>query len=320
VIAGLHSYTLQVPHYHAHNRTTYPAGEAPVDYCLEVKPHFEALVSVHPERFAAGARASAAEQGVTPPPCRGVVLFPHGGPHSAFTTGYDFATSYLATLGLAVVRVNFRGSTGFGHDALTTLPGYCGAVDVDDCIAAYEAACDVLDAGVARTGAGPAAPARSLPAFLFGGSHGGYLVTHLAGQFPGRFAAVVARNAVISLPYTVATSDIPDWCFAEAGVAFDPRYVMSKETLARMWDVSPVAHAEKYVTPTLLAIGTGDRRVPPEQSLDFYRLLQAKGVPARLTVYQGAQHGLNDKPLIHADSMVSAALWFAQFGGVGARK
>ena len=254
---------------------------------------------------------------------RGIVLFPHGGPHSAFPSLYDFPSAIFALLGLAVVKVNFRGSTGYGDRPLKDLPGKCGRLDVDDCIAALEAAQGLLArralaAAAPASGAGEAAAlkaAQALPVFLFGGSHGGFLVTHLSAQFPDRFAACVARNPVTNLLYTVLTSDIPDWCFVEAGLRFNPRYIPDMAAFQRLYEVSPIAALGRVRTPTMLMIGTGDRRVPPAQSYDYYRALQSMGVPARLLVYEGAQHGLDDKPVVHADSIVNSCLWFVEHGG-----
>ncbi len=49
-----------------------------------------------------------------------------------------------------------------------------------------------------------------------GGSHGGFLTAHLAGQHPDAFAAAVLRNPVCDLSVMVHVSDIPDWCYIEA--------------------------------------------------------------------------------------------------------
>src|SRR5207237_407967 len=68
-----------------------------------------------------------------------LVVIPHGGPHGAFTTSYVPGHAFFASLGMAVLQINYRGSTGYGQDALKSLPGKCGIQDVHDCMEAIKA-------------------------------------------------------------------------------------------------------------------------------------------------------------------------------------
>ena len=53
---------------------------------------------------------------------------------------------------------------------------------------------------------------------MYGGSHGGYLTAWLLGVEEHRdlFRCGVLWNAVVDLPSMVGTTDIPEWCAAEA--------------------------------------------------------------------------------------------------------
>ena len=307
------SYVVQVPH---------EVGSA---------HHFEALVTFNPHaqqfNFASSVSSAENDTSSTLPRffgAKGVILFPHGGPHGAFSTLYDFATATLSLLGFAIVRVNYRGSIGFGQAALELLPGNCGTMDVTDCMSSLEFAQRKIAERVKEANPSNAdldisdvlSKVKSLPVFVFGGSHGGFLVTHLTGQYPDAFSACVARNPVTNLVYNVFTSDIPDWSWVESGQPFDPDYEINPENIVQFFNVSPVRYMNRVKTPTLLMVGVSDRRVPMGQSFDYYRALQARRVASRLIVYEGAQHGLNDKPVIHADSLVNSILWFLEHGGL----
>lgn len=102
-------------------------------------------------------------------------------------------------IGYALLLVNFRGSIGAGQKSVEYLLGRVGKSDVSDCVLATKQALDKfcwLD---------------NNRIVLVGGSHGGFLVTHLSGQYPDMFKAVVARNPVIDIASMSITSDIPDW-------------------------------------------------------------------------------------------------------------
>lgn len=68
------------------------------------------------------------------------VVVPHGGPHTAVAANYYMPFTLLTALGYCVVAVNYRGSLGFGEANVQSLPGNIGTNDVEDCVAALDAA------------------------------------------------------------------------------------------------------------------------------------------------------------------------------------
>lgn len=94
--------------------------------------------------------------------------------------------------------INYRGSTGAGQDSVLYLPGKIGEADVNDCILATDEAIKKYNSDAENC-------------VLFGGSHGGFLVTHLSGQYTDKYRAVVARNPVTDVATMMNPTDIPDW-------------------------------------------------------------------------------------------------------------
>ncbi len=86
------------------------------------------------------------------------------------------------------------------------------------------------------------------------------------------------------------------------------------EALANMLAASPVAHIDKVKTATLLALGLKDRRVPASQGIEYYHLLKARGVPAKLLVFPEDTHAI-DQPASEAEHIVAIARWFNQYLG-----
>jgi len=70
------------------------------------------------------------------------LLTMHGGPHTQMVQFYAPSLAYYISMGVAVVNVNYRGSTGYGTDFTMALPGYISTVDVEDCIQAVRLAVD----------------------------------------------------------------------------------------------------------------------------------------------------------------------------------
>ena len=234
------------------------------------------------------------------------VVSPHGGPHSAYPAQYFMATSFLAACGYTVVLVNYRGSTGFGEASIQSLPGHIGTNDVADCMEALAAA----------VAAGVADPDRIA---AVGGSHGGFLSSHLIGQHPEAFKACVLRNPVCNIAQMIYLTDIPDWCYIEAWGSEKGRERAGSnptpEDLQRFAHVSPVRWASQVTAPILMMVGACDRRVPQDDGkryLDAVRKESGNGVETRLIVFPQDTHGL-DKPQTEFEQWVTAVWWLNRF-------
>ncbi len=105
----------------------------------------------------------------------------------------------------------------------------------------------------------------------------------------------------------VGTTDIPN----------EEYYVHAR---SRPWDDwqktlerSPIYHAGKSRTPTLILHGTADPRVHPSQSLELYRHLKLRGqAPVRLVWYPGEGHG-NARAASRFDYTLRLMQWMAHY-------
>ena len=61
-----------------------------------------------------------------------LLVFPHGGVHSDFSTYYTHIVRELMAQGYAVIAPEYRGSTGYGRPYMLRLRGDWGVCDVDD--------------------------------------------------------------------------------------------------------------------------------------------------------------------------------------------
>jgi dienelactone hydrolase len=204
-----------------------------------------------------------------------MIVSVHGGPigvrdHWAF----DEESQLLASRGYLVLRVNFRGSEGYGRAFAKRAYGQWGSGIMHDIIDATQWAIDQGHADKDRI-------------CIYGGSFGGYAAmmapTVAPGMFRCAFGYVGLYDAEIQMKKsdTARTRDGRDYLVRALGATPEERRA-----------ISPVARADRIRIPVYLVAGADDERCPPEHTIAMQKALIAAGNPPEGVIIQkGEKHG-----------------------------
>ncbi len=174
--------------------------------------------------------------------------------------------------GIAVVDVDYRGSTGYGRPYRDALQGQWGIADVDDCVAAARYLVTRGDVDPARLA-------------IRGGSAGGYTALAALAFQPDVFAAGISLYGIADLAL-----------IHQDGHKFESRY---DEGLLAPWpqgsavfaERSPIHFLDRFRAPMLLLQGMDDKVVPPSQLDTMEAGFAASGVPFVAVRFAGEGHG-----------------------------
>lgn len=237
----------------------------------------------------AGSDGLAMEAFLTLPPGEGrrpLVVMPHGGPVGvADRRHFDPEVQFLASLGYAVLRVNFRGSEGYGRAFREAGHRSWGTLIEDDIDAA-------IDKVVSTQ---PVDPARMC---VVGASYGGYSALVSAMRWPERFRCVVSIAGV--------SDRILQFTASDSGRSAEGREMLEKlmgdphTDQAAMMATSPLYHHEAVTVPVMLVHGREDRRVDFEHTRRMARMLELAGRPATGLVFEEEGHGVEEADNIRA--------------------
>jgi dipeptidyl aminopeptidase/acylaminoacyl peptidase len=227
-----------------------------------------------------------------------VIVKSHGGPTGFSSADLNLANQFWTSRGIAVLDVNYSGSSHFGRAYRNRLQGRWGLVDVRDCVDAVRV---VVDRGLAD-------PARLA---IMGGSAGGY-TTLQALVSSGVFGAGLSDYGISDLS-TLATDTHK----------FESHYT---DGLVAPWpggkavyeERSPIHHLERLSSPMLLQQGLEDRVVPPSQAREMAAAVRAKGLPVALALYEGEGHGFRRAETIAASLNAKLSFLGQVFGFVPA--
>lgn len=206
-----------------------------------------------------------------------MVLMVHGGPWTRDAWGFDRTVQLLANRGYAVLRVNFRGSAGFGKTHMQAAVGEFAGKMHDDLI-------DAVDWAVEEGFAGPDRVA------IFGGSYGGYATLVGVTFTPDRFAAAVEyvgisnlANFMRTVPEHAKSNLVNNW-YHYVGDPEDP--TQEADMLAR----SPISRVDDIRTPLMVVQGANDVRVVQAESDNIVGSLRSRGVDVEYIVFDDEGH------------------------------
>ncbi|MBN2501120.1 MAG: S9 family peptidase [Anaerolineales bacterium] len=200
-----------------------------------------------------------------------LLIMIHGGPTAATSTQLLFDLQYFPSRGIAVLDLNYGGSTGYGREFRERLYGQWGVVDLDDSVNGAKYLVERGDVDGDRLA-------------ITGGSAGGY-TTLCALTFSDVFSAGASHYGVSDITALALETHKFEAHYMDSLVG---PYPEAKE----LYDArSPLQNTDKLNTPVIFFQGLDDKVVPPNQAEMMVAALRQKGVPVAYVPFEGEQHG-----------------------------
>ena len=203
-----------------------------------------------------------------------LLVFPHGGVHSDFSTYYTHIVRELLAQGYVIVAPEYRGSTGYGRLIYERID--YGGLEMEDAHACRNYMIEnyrFVDGG--RVG-------------MIGWSHGGLIslmsIFHHPKDYQCAYAGVPVSDLISRLGY------LDD----EYRSLYSADYHIGQEVeenIAEYKRRSPVWHAEKLETPLLIHTNTSDEDVNVLEVEHLIHALKAAGKEFEYEIYQDVPGG-----------------------------
>jgi len=220
----------------------------------------------------------------------------HGGP-----TGIDrpllgadtryYPADIWAARGALVLKVNYRGSAGYGERFRRLNVRNLGVGDAWDVLSGVEFLVKKGWVDPARVG-------------CMGWSQGGYISAFLTTSSTA-FKAISVGAGISNWATYYYNTDITPFTLNYLGddPADDPAIYLK---------TSPMSYIKGAKTPTLIQHGEFDRRVPIPNAYELRQGLEDRDVPVEMVVYKGYGHGIT-KPKSMRAVMLHNLAWFGHY-------
>jgi dipeptidyl aminopeptidase/acylaminoacyl peptidase len=224
-----------------------------------------------------------------------LLVVTHGGP-----TGIDrptlletryYPVDVWVDRGALVLKVNYRGSAGYGQKFRQLNVKNLGVGDTWDVTSG-------IDSLVAKGWVDPARVG------CMGWSQGGYISAFLTTSTTA-CAAVSVGAGISDWSTYYYNTDITPFTIQYLGAnPVDDPAIYAK--------TSPITYVKQAKTPTLIQHGENDRRVPIANGFELRQALEDRHVPVEMVVYKGFGHGIT-KPKAMRAVMSHNLAWFNHY-------
>ncbi|MAO09406.1 MAG: hypothetical protein CMC07_00525 [Flavobacteriaceae bacterium] len=209
------------------------------------------------------------------------VVIPHGGPWARDYWGMEEFSQYFSSRGYITLRVNFRGSTGFGNSHMEAGLNSMDKIMIDDLEDATNEVIKNYNVD-------------SEQVFIFGHSYGGYAVYMSLLKNPGLFVSGVA----ISAP-----TDIESWLKKQRKDNNSMNYKFWIKALGSkksdyLESISPINYASFINRPMLILHGKKDEVIPVEQAKNMAKKLRKADKNVSVEILETEGHSISDSNIM----------------------
>jgi len=208
------------------------------------------------------------------------LVWVHGGPGGQSRVGYSAFIQFLVNHGYAILAVNNRGSSGYGKTFFKMDDKKHGDVDLKDCVEAKKYLETLGWVDIEKVG-------------IIGGSYGGYMVMAAMAFEPDVFEVGVNIFGVTNWLRTLKS--IPPYWESFRKALYEELGDPFTEDSVRLFNISPLFHAQNVTKPLMVLQGANDPRVLQVESDEIVEKVKANGVPVEYVLFPDEGHGFMKK-------------------------